>query len=109
MYVKVKDMRDKRRQRQPAPPGIADMVLDVNPGAGSEVLSHFKFQWGSIHQDIISTSEAADQVYMELQKIFQSVNNSHKIITVAHEELSGLPNIMKSLEDTNKKVSHTYS
>ena len=53
-------MRDRRRQRQPAPPGIADMLLDVNPGAGSEVLSHFKFQWGVVHNDITASSEGVE-------------------------------------------------
>ena len=98
-------MRDKRRQRQPAPPGIADMLEDVNRGVGSEILSHFKFQWDSIHEDITASSDVLDTAYLELQRIFQSANNSHKIIILAHEELSGLPNIIKSLDNTNAKVS----
>ena len=105
----MKDIREKRRQRQPAPPGVTDMLLDINPGAGSEILSHFKFQWDAIHEDIISSSDVLDTMHMELQKIFQSVNNSHKIITIAHEELTGLPSVIKSLQDTNIKVCWPHS
>ena len=52
----------------------------------------------------MGTSDMLDSVHMSLQKIFQSVNNSYKIILLAHDELAGLPNILKSLEDTNVKV-----
>ena len=100
-------MRDRRKHRQTSP-GIVDILDEVNPGAGSEILSHFKFNWLTIHHDITDTSESLDTLYMDLQKVFQSVNNSHKIITIAHEELTGLPKIIKSLEDTNKKVGVVF-
>ena len=43
-------------------------------------------------------------MYRNLQRTYQTVNNAHQIVNLAKEELSQLPNVLTTLEDTNAKV-----
>lgn len=85
-------------------PGVTDLIYDINEGAGSEILSHFKHQWNEIHQEIVGTSEKMEETYEYLQKLYSSMSNAHHIITMSNEELNTLPEILKTVEETNSKV-----
>lgn len=102
--VKSIPVTGPHRQQQQHPLASSDLVLDINPGAGSEVLSHYKYHWGKIHQEMIESSKKVNEMYRDLQGTYQTVNNAHQIVNLAKEELSQLPNVLTTLEDTNAKV-----
>ena len=76
----------------------------MNQGAGSEILTHYKEKWNHIHSDTGTSSDLCDEMYQSLQKLYGSMSNSHHIITMATEELNGLPDVLKNIEETSNKV-----
>ncbi|XP_011403697.1 PREDICTED: restin homolog [Amphimedon queenslandica] len=100
---KVKTIQEKRRQKQQLP-STTNLIQCVNQGAGSEILTHYKEKWNHIHSDTNASSALCDEMYQSLQKLYGSMSNSHHIITMATEELSGLPDVLKNIEETSNKI-----
>lgn len=50
------------------------------------------------------TSEKIEETYEHLQQLYSAMSNAHHIITMSNEELNTLPEILKTVEETNSKV-----
>ena len=104
--MKVKNIQDRRRRQKQLQPTANNLVYDVNQGAGSEILTHFKQQWNDIHHETADISEKTELLYQHLQKLYSAMSNAHQIISLAADELNGLPEILKNIEETNSKVCY---
>lgn len=76
----------------------------VNPDVGAELLSHFKTQWGEMHQSIEETSESASTMDFDLKTLHQSVARSHAIIRSCAEEFGRLRHVVEALDEAQSKV-----
>lgn len=100
---KVRDLQHRRMKRQQAAASF-DLWEGVNQGVGSNVLSHFKGDWAEVHQSTAASSHKAVELYSSILSLHQSMSQAHTIVSNACEELSQLPTIIRSVEESKGKV-----
>ena len=101
---KVRDLQDQRRMKRQQAASNFDLWEGVNQGVGSDILSHFKHDWAAVHHSTSSSSQKACELYSSILSLQQSMSQAHSIVSNACEELSQLPAIVKSVEESKDKV-----
>lgn len=76
----------------------------VNQDVGSELLTHFKEEWGEIHHSTEEAAKMATKVDTDLKRLNQSVTKSHVIIGRCQEEFTHLREVVEALDEAQSKV-----
>lgn len=95
--------RTKRRSKQDTKP-LSALDAKINPDAGAELLSHFRYQWSAIHKSIQSASAVATTVDVMVTEVEQKSRSAKDVVSKCHAEFSELPSVLSEVQKTQEKV-----
>ena len=76
----------------------------VNQDVGAELLTHFKEEWGEIHQGTETVSRVATKMEVDLRQLNHSITSSHVILNRCREEFGRLKEVVEALDEAQSKV-----
>ena len=96
----------RAKRSSPKDPRQPTFLLNqaVNVDAGAELLTRYKEEWSLIHRRTEEASQASADLDTQLQGLHCSVAQSHTLISECWKEFKQLPEVIRALEVTKKKV-----